>query len=161
MMKVIYPGSFDPITYGHIDIIKRCSLKFDKTIIAVLNNQNKKSLFNVEERIEMINQVTKEIDNIEVVSFTGLLTEFARKIDCSTIIRGLRAVSDYEYELQMALINKKAYPDIETLFMVASSDVSFLSSSIVKEIASYGGDIKCFVPKVVEDALNNKYGRRV
>jgi Phosphopantetheine adenylyltransferase (EC 2.7.7.3) len=109
----------------------------------------------------LIKQVTQEINNIEVLSFSGLLTEFAKSIDCSTIIRGLRAVSDYEYELQMALINKKTYPDLETLFMVASSDVSFLSSSIVKEIASYGGDVKCFVPKIVEKALVNKYEGRV
>jgi len=160
-MKVIYPGSFDPITYGHLDIIKRCSQKFDKTIIAVLNNQNKNSLFSVEERIDLIKEVTRDIDNIEVLSFSGLLTEFAKSIDCPTIIRGLRAVSDYEYELQMALINKKSYPELETLFMVASSDVSFLSSSIIKEIASYGGDIKCFVPKAVESALVKKYEGRV
>jgi pantetheine-phosphate adenylyltransferase len=160
-MKVIYPGSFDPITYGHLDIIKRCSLKFDKTVIAVLNNQNKNSLFNVDERMNLIKEVTQDIDNIEILSFSGLLTEFAKSTGCTTIIRGLRAVSDYEYELQMALINKKSYPDLETLFMVASSDVSFLSSSIIKEIASYGGDVKCFVPKAVENALVKKYERRV
>jgi len=156
-MKVIYPGSFDPITYGHLDIIKRCSEKFDEVVIAVLNNTKKQSVFTVYERIELIKEATKDFDNIEVDHFQGLLTEYAKKKGCSNIIRGLRAVSDFEYEMQMALVNRKIYPSLETYFMVSSSKVSFLSSSIVKEIASLDGDISCFVPKIVEDALKGKY----
>lgn len=155
-MKVIYPGSFDPVTNGHLDIIKRCSKKFDHVIIGVLNNNSKQGLFSIEERINLLKETTKDLHNIEIDSFSGLLTEFAKKKECSTMIRGLRAVSDFEYEMQMALVNKKIYDDIETLFMVSSSQYVYLSSSIVKEIASFGGNISCFVPKVVEDSINMK-----
>ncbi|MGM0395818.1 MAG: pantetheine-phosphate adenylyltransferase [Bacillota bacterium] len=156
-MQVIYPGSFDPVTNGHLDIIRRCSDKFDKVIISVLNNTKKNSVFSVQERIELLEEATNNLTNIEIDSFTGLLTEYAKKKKCSTIIRGLRAVSDFEYEMQLALINRKTYPELETLFMVASTGVSFLSSSLVKEIASFNGEISCFVPKVVEKALKEKF----
>lgn len=155
-MNVIYPGSFDPITYGHLDIIERCSLKYDKVIVGVLNNHSKKGIFTTDERVELIKECTKEFSNIEVVSFSGLLTEFAEEVNCPNIIRGLRAVSDFEYEMQMALVNRKLYPDLETYFMVSSNKYSFLSSSIVKEVAMLGGNISCFVPKVVEEKLVNK-----
>ncbi len=156
-MKVIYPGSFDPVTNGHLDIIHRCSEKFDEVIIAVLFNINKKSVFTIEERIHLLEETTKDLPNIQLDSFSGLLTEYAREKNCSNIIRGLRAVSDFEYEMQLALVNRKIYSELETFFMVASTQVSFLSSTIVKEIASYNGEISCFVPKVVEKALKEKF----
>ena len=156
-MQVIYPGSFDPVTYGHLDIIKRCASKFDKVTIAVLNNNSKNSLFTVEERMALLRESTKEMSNIEVDSFSGLLTEYAKKKGCSTLIKGLRAVSDFEYEMQMALVNRKTYRDLETLFLVSNEKYVYLSSSVVKEIAFYGGDVSCFVPDVVEAALINKY----
>lgn len=156
-MRVIYPGSFDPVTNGHLDIIRRCSEKFDKVIISVLINTRKESVFNVQERIELLNEATEDLSNIEIDSFSGLLFEYAKQKKCSTIIRGLRAVSDYEYEMQLALVNRKLHPKLETLFMVASTEVSFLSSSLVKEIASFNGEVSCFVPKVVEEALKEKF----
>ncbi|MDY0234433.1 MAG: pantetheine-phosphate adenylyltransferase [Gudongella sp.] len=156
-MRVIYPGSFDPVTNGHLDIIKRCSDKFDEVIIAVLSNINKKSVFTMEERIYLLKETTKDLPNIQIDFFSGLLTEYAKKKKCSNIIRGLRAVSDFEFEMQLALVNRKTYNELETFFMVASSQVSFLSSTIVKEIAFYNGDISCFVPRVVENALKEKF----
>lgn len=159
-MKAIYPGSFDPVTFGHLDIIERCAEKFDHLIIGVLNNKSKQSTFSIERRIELLIETTNHLKNVEIDAFDGLLTDYARKKRCSTLIRGLRAVSDFEYEMQMALVNRKIGNDIETLFMVSRSEYVYLSSSIVKEIASYGGDISCFVPKIVEEALNkiNKGG---
>ncbi len=156
-MKVIYPGSFDPVTNGHLDIIRRCSEKFEEVIIAVLSNKSKKSVFTTEERIKLLEETTKDLPNIQIEYFSGLLIDYARKKKCSNIIRGLRAVSDFEYEMQLALANKKIYSELETFFMVASTEVSFLSSTIVKEIASYNGEISCFVPKVVEIALKEKF----
>lgn len=155
-MKVIYPGSFDPVTYGHLDIIERCSKKFDSVIIAVLNNVSKKGFFTIDERIELLKETTKRFKNVEIDSFSGLLADYAKEKNCSTMIRGLRAVSDYEYEMQMALVNRKLDPDIETLFMVSRSEYVYLSSSIVKEIALHDGSIDCFVPKIVENSLKNK-----
>lgn len=155
-MKVMYPGSFDPVTYGHLDIIKRCSEKFGHVIIAVLNNSSKDSLFTIEERMELLKETTKDLKNIEVDSFSGLLADYARKKNCTTMIRGLRAVSDYEYEMQMALVNRKLNKDIETLFMVSRSEYVYLSSSIVKEVASYDGDISFFVPELVRKKLKEK-----
>lgn len=155
-MQVIYPGSFDPVTYGHLDIIDRCAKKFDKVIVAILNNSSKKYFFSVEERMEMLKKTLEKYDNVEVDYFSGLLIEYAKKRNCSLIVRGLRAVSDYEYELQMAHVNNKLAENIETIFMVSRQEYSFLSSSIVKEVAMFGGDISCFVPKVVEKALKEK-----
>lgn len=155
-MKVIYPGSFDPVTYGHLDIIERCSKKFDHVIIAVLNNVSKEGLFKIEERIELLKETTKQFNNIEIDSFTGLLADYVKEKNCTTLIRGLRAVSDYEYEMQMALVNRKLDSDIETFFMVSSSEYVYLSSSIVKEIALHGGNIESFVPKEVAVNLKRK-----
>lgn len=155
-MTVIYPGSFDPVTNGHLDIIKRCSKKFDKVIVSILNNASKKTMFTVEERAHLLKEVVKNFNNVEVDTFSGLLIDYADEKGVTTMVRGLRAVSDFEYEMQMALVNRKLNPDIETLFMVSSSEYAFLSSSIVKEIVTFGGDVSCLVPKVVEEALKEK-----
>lgn len=157
-MEVIYPGSFDPVTYGHIDIIDRCSKKFDKVTVAVLNNSSKKGLFTIEERIVLLEKSLEKYENVEIDSFSGLLVDYIKEKDCKTMVRGLRAVSDFEYEMQMALVNKKLAPDIETLFMVSSDKYAYLSSSIVREVARYNGEISSFVPKVVENALREKIG---
>ncbi|MCF6466417.1 pantetheine-phosphate adenylyltransferase [Clostridium sp. Cult2] len=155
-MVVIYPGSFDPVTYGHLDIIDRCANKFSKVIVAVLNNKSKINMFTIEERVELLKKVLAKYDNVEVDTFSGLLVDYARQKGCTTMIRGLRAVSDFEYEMQMALVNKKLDEDIETLFMVSRGTYAYLSSSIVKEVATYGGNVSCFVPVVVEKALVEK-----
>ena len=155
-MKVIYPGSFDPVTYGHLDIIERCAKKFDHVIIAVLNNVAKNAAFSIDERLWLLKETTKHLDNVEIDSFSGLLADYAKEKNCTTMIRGLRAVSDFEYEMQMELANRKINNDIETLFMVSNSDYVYLSSSIVREIAYHNGDISCFVPKVVEDTMKKK-----
>lgn len=156
-MKVcVYPGSFDPITNGHLDIINRASKLCDKLIVAVLVNSNKKPFFTVEERVQMINCVFVDRPNIEVESFSGLLIDFMKK-KATAIIKGLRAVSDYEYELQMALLNKTLDPDIETLFMVSNVNYSYLSSSAVRELANNGAKIDDFVPTCIRDAVQNKF----
>ncbi|MTI67582.1 MAG: pantetheine-phosphate adenylyltransferase [Firmicutes bacterium] len=155
-MAVVYPGSFDPVTYGHLDIIKRSRRKFDKVIVAVLNNPSKKALFSVEERIELLKKATKNMDNVEIDCFTGLLVDYVKGKDISMIIKGLRAVSDFEYELQMALMNNRLNTDIETFFLMTGSEYSFLSSSLVKEVAKFDGDISQLVPKEVELAMKEK-----
>lgn len=156
-MKAVYPGSFDPVTNGHLDIIERASKKVDHLIVAVLNNPSKKSTFSLEERIYLLEEVTKRFPNVEVDHFSGLLTDYAVTKDCTTMIRGLRAVSDFEYEMQMALVNKKINHKIETFFMVSSSEYAYLSSSIVREVAMLGGNVSCFVPKIIEEALKSKF----
>ncbi|NMB07783.1 MAG: pantetheine-phosphate adenylyltransferase [Tissierellia bacterium] len=156
IMVVIYPGSFDPVTYGHLDIIDRCSKKFDKIVVSVLNNKSKKNLFTIEERVKLLEKVLEKYDNVEVDTFSGLLVDYAKEKNCTTMIRGLRAVSDFEYEMQMALVNKKLEEEIETFFMVARGKYAYLSSSIVKEVAMFGGNISCFVPEIVEIALKEK-----
>ncbi|WP_082394756.1 pantetheine-phosphate adenylyltransferase [Caloranaerobacter sp. TR13] len=155
-MIVVYPGSFDPVTNGHLDIIERCSKKFEKVIVAVLNNPSKKPMFTVEERVELLEVVTKEYKNVEIDSFSGLLVEYVRKRNISFIIKGLRAVSDFEYELQMAMMNRTLDNNVETLFLMTNSKYSFLSSSLVKEVAKLNGDISNIVPKEVEKAILNK-----
>ena len=141
MRVAIYPGSFDPITNGHLDIITRGSKVFDKLIVGVLVNVDKVGLFSIEERVELIKRVTSHLENVEVVSFKGLLVDLAKKNDARVILKGLRAVSDFEYEFQMALMNSQLDSNVETLFMTTSAANSFLSSSSVKQVAKFGGDI--------------------
>lgn len=155
-MNVIYPGSFDPVTYGHLDIIERCSKKFDKVIVAILSNSSKKTLLTVEERFEILKKSIEKYDNVEVDTFSGLLVDYAKQKGISTVIRGLRAVTDFEYELQMALMNRQLDDEMETIFLMSSSQYTFLSSSIVKEVARFDRDISSFVPKVVEDLIRRK-----
>ena len=159
-MKVcIYPGSFDPITYGHIDIMERAAKIADKLIVAVLNNRDKKSLFTVEERLEMIKESVKDYDNIEIESFEGLLVDYAKKKNAKIVIRGLRAVTDFEYELQMAQTNRELYHELDTIFLLTNLKYSYLSSSAVKQVASYGGDVSKFVTGFVANKLRQKYNK--
>ncbi|MGM0750313.1 MAG: pantetheine-phosphate adenylyltransferase [Bacillota bacterium] len=153
----VCPGSFDPITYGHLDIITRGAKVFDQIYVVVLNNSSKKPLFSVEERIELIREVTRDIPNVVVDSFQGLLVDYAKKVNAKAIIRGLRAVSDFEYEMQITSMNRVLEDDIETFFIMTNNQYSFLSSSIVKEVAKYGGNISELVPKRVEESLKEKY----
>ena len=157
MKRAIYPGSFDPVTNGHVDIILRSSKIVDRLIVGVLNNSAKKSLFSVEERVSMLKELTKDLPNVEVTSFDGLLVDYMREIDASIIVRGLRAVTDFEYELQIAQINHIENTDIETIFLTTNLQYSYLSSTIVKEFASYGGDISKFVPEQFVDRIYEKY----
>ncbi|CAM3395045.1 MULTISPECIES: pantetheine-phosphate adenylyltransferase [Brevibacillus] len=158
MTIAVCSGSFDPVTYGHLDIISRSSKIFDKVIVAVLVNSKKKSLFSVEERVELLRQATAGMDNVEIDSFEGLLIDYMKKRGARVIIRGLRAVSDFEYEMQVASINKKLDEEVETFFMMTNNQYSYLSSSIVKEVASYKASVSDLVPPVVEKALKEKLG---
>ena len=157
MRTAIYPRSFDPVTYGHIDIIKRSAKMVDKLIIGVLSNSSKTPLFSVEERVKMLKEVTKDIPNVEVTSFAGLLIDFADVCNAKIIVRGLRAVTDFEYELAMSQTNRVAAPDIDTIFLNTSLKYAYLSSSIVKEMAMYGGDISKFVPESIVDIVRERY----
>lgn len=157
-MKIgIYPGTFDPITNGHLDLIERGLRIFDEIIVAVAPNPRKQPLFSLEERIRLIKESVKDCRNVFVEAFNGLLVEYAKQRGGTAIIRGLRAVSDFEYELQMALMNRRLDSEIETVFMMPSEEFSFLTSTIVKEVASFGGSVKGLVPSVVEDALREKF----
>lgn len=156
-MKIaVCPGSFDPATNGHIDIIKRSAKLFDKVIVAVSNNPNKHPLFSVEERVEILKKTCSSIENVEIDSFSGLLIEYASSKNANAIVKGLRAISDFEYELQMALMNKKLNPEVETVFLMTSSRYSYLSSSLVKEVARFGGSIKGLVPEIIESEIYKK-----
>ncbi|MCM3713082.1 pantetheine-phosphate adenylyltransferase [Halalkalibacter oceani] len=155
----VCPGSFDPVTLGHIDIISRGAAVFDKVIVAVLHNRNKQPLFSVEERLALLREATKHIENVEVDAFNGLLIDYMKTKKAQTIIRGLRAVSDFEYEMQAASINKKLGPEIETFFMMTNHHYSYLSSSIVKEVAKYDADVSDIVPEVVAAALKEKFSK--
>ena len=158
MLNGIYPGSFDPVTNGHLDIITRASKLVDCLVVGILENPNKKnSLFTVDERIEHLKLVTGELENVEVASFKGLLVDFAEKIDAKVVIRGLRAVTDFENEFQMALINRSLHNDIETFFISTSVNYLYLSSSTVKEVAMFGGNIKGMVPPEIEKIVLEKY----
>ena len=156
MKTAIYPGSLDPVTLGHIDVIKRASKLFDHLIIGVLNNRAKTPLFSVEERVKMLEEATKDLTNVRIVPFHGLLIDFARQMDAFVIIRGLRAITDFEYELQMSQTNHKLEPDLETMFLTTSIEYSYLSSTTVREIAAYGGDVSQFVPEAVAGELEAK-----
>lgn len=157
MKKAIYPGSFDPLTLGHVDIIERASKIVDELVVGVLNNSAKNSLFSLEERVSMIKEITESMPNVTVASFDGLLVDYMNEIDATIIVRGLRAVTDFEYELQIAQTNHVENPKVETIFLTTSLQYSYLSSTIVKEFASYGGDISKFVPNQFIDRIYDKY----
>ncbi len=155
----IYPGTFDPVTYGHIDLIKRAEEIFSQLIVAVAHNPHKKPLFNVKERIAMLKKATSEIKGVVVADFDGLVVDYARKHRAKVLIRGLRMLSDFEYEFQMALTNRKISPDIETIFLMPQESYSYFSSRLLKEVASLGADLSSFVPDFVEEALKKKLRR--
>lgn len=157
MRIFVYPGSFDPVTNGHLDIIDRASKICDALVVAVLVNRTKTPVFSMEERISFLNEVLGDRSNIQVLPFSGLLVDFVKEQKATTVIKGLRAVSDFEYEFQMALLNKNLNPEIETLFMMTNIRYSYLSSSAVRELASYGGNIRDLVPEVIVDKIYNKY----
>ena len=159
MKKAIYPGSFDPVTYGHIDIIERAAEIFDELIVAVLNNSAKQPLFSIDERVNILNEVLKGIPNVTVLSYEGLLVDFAMECGAGVIVRGLRAVTDFEYELQLAQTNSVLNKGVDTIFLTTSLKYAYLSSSTVKEVASYGGDIAKFVPPLVQKLTYEKYGK--
>lgn len=157
MKSAIYPGSFDPVTLGHLDIIRRSAGLTDHLIVGVLNNSSKTPLFSLDERVNMLKEATKDIPNVEIVSFSGLLVDFAKQKDCNVVIRGLRAVTDFEYELAMSQTNRVVNPDIDTIFLNTSLKYAYLSSSMVKEVAQYGGDVSKFVPANVIEPIYEKY----
>ena len=156
MLRAIYTGSFDPVTFGHLDIMTRACNIVDELIIGVLRNKAKMPLFSVEERVKMLEEVTCNLPNVRIIPFEGLLVDFATELDAKVVIRGLRAITDVEYELQMAQTNQKLQSDIETLFLTTSLDYSYLSSTTVKEVAAFGGDISQFVPEAVADRMKDK-----
>ena len=156
--SAVYPGSFDPVTNGHLDVIERGSKLFDKVIVGVLHNSAKSPLFSVEERVNILKEATAHLNNVEIVAFSGLSVEFARKCGAKVIIRGLRAITDFEYELQMAQTNRVLAPDIDTMFLTTSLEFAYLSSTTVKEVATFGGDISKFVPEFVSREVYKKLG---
>ena len=161
MKTALYPGSFDPITYGHSDIIKRASKMFDEVIVAVMCNSAKTPLFTLDERVKMIKEAVKDLDNVIIESFDGLLINYCKEKDIHIVIRGLRAITDFEYELQIAQTNKElSHNEVDTVFLTTNLKYSYLSSSVVKEIASYNGDITPCVPDFIADALYKKYGHK-
>ncbi len=159
MIKAVYPGSFDPVTYGHLDIIKRASKVVDEVIVAILKNNSKNPLFTLEERVHMLEDTTEEFPNVKIQTFDGLTVDFARSVEAKVMIRGLRAVSDFESEMQIAQTNHSLDPDIDTMFFTTSLEYAFLSSTIVREVASYGSDVSNMVPAAVEKMLRKKYAR--
>ena len=156
MVRAIYPGSFDPVTYGHLDVIKRASKIVDELIVGVLNNKSKTPLFSVENRVKMLNDAVSDLPNVKVMSFEGLLVDFAKKVDAQLIVRGLRAVTDFEYELQMSQTNSVLNNEVDTIFFTTSLEYAYLSSSTVKEAAYFGADISKFVPPNVVTEVKNK-----
>ena len=156
MVIAVYPGSFDPATYGHLDVIRRASVSFDRIIVGVLHNSAKSPLFSVEERVNILEKATKDIPNVVIQSFEGLSVNFARENHAQVIVRGLRAVTDFEYELQMAQTNRVLAPDVDTVFMTTSLQYAYLSSTIMKEVASFGGDISKFAPREIIEAVREK-----
>ncbi len=160
MIRAIYPGSFDPVTLGHLDIIRRASRTVNELIVGVLNNGGKTPLFTAEERVEMLREVTKDIPNVKVMSFSGLLVDFAKHTDSTVVVRGLRAISDFDYELQMAQTNRKMNPHVDTMFLATSLEYAYLSSSTVKEVAFFDGDISEFVPEPVVEKVRERVKER-
>lgn len=159
MQIAIYPGSFDPVTYGHIDIIRRASEIFDSLTVSVLDNKAKTPLFSVDERVNILKEVTKDMPNVSVSSYDGLLVDYCVANNANVIIRGLRAITDFEYELQLAQTNRKLADNVDTIFLTTSLQYAYLSSSTVKEVASFGGDISKFVPGFVADLVYEKYNK--
>ena len=157
MKRAIYPGSFDPVTNGHLDVVERARKLFDEVIVAVAHNDEKEPLFSLEERLDLLQQTVGKIDNIQISQFDGLLIEFALEQNATAVIRGLRAVSDFEFEFQMALMNRKLRDSVETIFLMPKEEYTYLSSRLVKEIARLGGDVSKFVPSVVATALGKKF----
>ena len=160
MVRAIYPGSFDPVTFGHLDVIRRASELFDEVIVGVLHNSQKSPLFSVEERVNILKEVTADIPNVKIETFSGLSVNFARNCDAKVIIRGLRAITDFEYELQMAQTNRVIAPDIDTIFLTTNLKYSYLSSSIVKEIAGYQGDISEFLHPAIAEKVRERLANK-
>jgi pantetheine-phosphate adenylyltransferase len=159
MTVVVYPGTFDPITNGHLDVIHRAARLFNRVIVAVAESRNKRPLFSHQERVEMVRQAVQDVKNVEVEGFTGLLIEYVHRKNANAVLRGLRAVSDFEFEFQLALVNRKLSKDFETIFMMPNETYTFLSSSVVKELAWLGADVSALVPPHVKLALELKFGR--
>lgn len=159
MRIAVYPGTFDPVTYGHLDLVERGRRHTDRLILAILSNEDKQPLFSLDERIALLREATRSFDNVEVDSFDGLLVEYAKRVGATLILRGVRAVSDFEYELQMAMMNRRLAPDVETAFLMPNEAYSYLSSRLVREVARLGGDIGGLVPPNVERAFERKFGR--
>lgn len=157
MIRAVYPGSFDPITNGHIDIIERAARQFDEVIVCAMVNYRKKYIFSIEERRDLIERAVKHLPNVRVDSASGLLVDFVRSVDASVIVKGLRTAQDFEFELQMALINKRLNDGIETFFLMTSNEYSYLSSSVVRELMEFNGDVSGLIPDYVEQALRTKY----
>ncbi len=160
MIRAIYAGSFDPVTKGHLDVIVRASRIVDELVVGVLNNRAKTPLFSVEERVKILAKATKDIPNVEVKAFEGLSVNFARENHAQVIVRGLRAVTDFEYELQMAQTNRVLAPDVDTVFLTTSLEYAYLSSTIMKEVANFGGDLSKFAPREITDAVEEKLKKR-
>ena len=158
MRRAIYPGSFDPVTNGHLDVIDRARKLFDEVVVAVAHNDEKQPLFSLKDRLDLLRETAGKIGNVRIAEFEGLLVEFARKKEAGAVIRGLRAISDFEFEFQMALMNRKLDATVETIFLMPKEDYTYLSSRIVKEIARLGGDVSGFVPACVARALSGKFG---
>ena len=160
MLRAVYPGSFDPVTFGHLDIITRSAKLVDELIVGVLVNNAKSPLFSVEERVKILEKTVENLPNVKVIPFEGLLVEFVGKMEAQMVVRGLRAITDFEYELQMAQTNHKLEPDLETIFLTTGLEYSYLSSSTVKEVAAFGGDISQFVPDIVIERMQEKMDKK-
>ena len=159
MLRAVYPGSFDPVTNGHLDVIERASRLYDEVIVTIAHNEAKSGLFSFEERVALLKEAVEHHPNVRVTQFDGLLVNYAREVQARVIIRGLRAVSDFEYEFQMALMNRKLVDDVETMFLMPKEEYSYVSSRLVKEIARLGGEIGAFVPDCIARALREKFSR--
>ena len=158
MLRALYPGSFDPVTNGHLDVLARAARLFDEVLVAVAHNSTKEGLFSPLERVQFLEEATRDLPNVRVTHFHGLLVDFARAQRARALIRGLRAVSDFEFEFQMALMNRSLEPELETLFLMPSEEYTYLSSRMVKEVARLGGDVSRFVPYCVEQAMKRRFG---